>query len=90
MDVKICTGAKCTLYGASGIIEQLEELQENLHEYPGIPADAVLNIEIIRCDRRCKEKKVSPLVFVDDVAFENAKVPELMEAILNGLEKEKA
>lgn len=90
MDVKICTGAKCTLYGASGIIERLEDLKENLHDYPGIPADAQLNIEIIRCDRSCREKRVSPLVYVDGVAFEKAKVPELMEAILNGLEKEKA
>lgn len=88
MEVKICTGAKCTLYGASSLYERLSELSENLHDYPNIPEGAELNVEISRCDHSCKERKVSPLVYIDGEAFENAKSSELMELILNRLEEQ--
>lgn len=90
MKVQICTGTKCMFYGADNIIDRVVDLSENLSEYPGIPEDAQLDIEIIPCNDHCKGKgrHVSPLVYVDGEAIEKASSSALMERILNTLQEE--
>ena len=90
MKVQICTGSKCTFYGANNIIERLSELSENLHLYPGLPEDAVLELEVIPCDESCKKgnSKVAPIVFVDGEKIERAKSSQIMEMVLNTLQED--
>lgn len=88
MKVKVCTGTKCMFYGADNIIDRLIDLQDNLTDYPGIPADAELKVELIPCDGSCKGKdtKIAPLVYVAEERMERASSPEVMEKILNRLQ----
>lgn len=88
MKVRICSCTKCMFYGASNIYECVSDLQESLPEYPGIPEDAGLEVELVPCDGSCKGKdaKVSPLVYIDDERIERASSPQVMEKILDGLQ----
>jgi NADH:ubiquinone oxidoreductase subunit E len=89
MKVEICAGAKCTLYGANSILDGLYDLQENLHSYPHVPADAVLEIEAIPCRDYCKKGEhhiQPPIVFVDGVLIEEAKRSQVLEMVLNQLQ----
>lgn len=90
MKVQICTGSKCTFYGASNIIERLTELRENLHLYPGIPEDAILDVEMIPCTKCCKQgnSEAAPVVLVDGKKIERAKSQQLMEMILDALQED--
>lgn len=89
MKVQICTGAKCMFYGADNIIDRVLDLNENLSDYPGVPADARLDIEITPCNDHCKGKgrHVSPVVYVDGEIIEKASSSALMERILNTLQE---
>ncbi|MCI6157307.1 MAG: NAD(P)H-dependent oxidoreductase subunit E [Peptoniphilaceae bacterium] len=91
MKVRICGGTKCMFYGASNILDRVTDLKESLSDYPGIPEEAVLDVEIIPCDGSCKGKdaKISPVVYIDDQRLECATSPQVMELILNGLQEEK-
>lgn len=91
MKVRICTGTRCTFYGANSIIDSVTELQEHLHEFPGISPEARLEVEVTRCEDFCKstEKGVAPIVFIDDVMIERATSPQVMDMILSGLMEEK-
>ncbi len=88
MKVRICGGTKCMFYGASNIYECVSDLQESLAEYPGIPEDAVLEVELVPCDGSCKGKdsRISPVVYVDDDRIERATGPIIMEKILDELQ----
>ncbi len=84
MKVGICTGSKCSFYGASFLIERLEELQEDIHSMENIRDDFQLEIEILPCVGECKGvEDVSPIVFIDGEIIRNASTPVVMERIMN-------
>lgn len=93
MKVEICAGAKCTLYGANSILDGLYDLQENLHSYPSVPEDAVLEIEAIPCRDYCKKGEhhiQPPIVFVDGDLVEEAKRSQVLEMVLTHLQNHSA
>lgn len=84
MKIKICGGSKCAFYGASHILESLEELQEDMKKMEGIREDFALEIELVRCPGDCKsDEKVAPLVFIDDERLPLATSPQVMERVLD-------
>lgn len=90
MKVQICTGSKCTFYGASNIIERVTELQQQLHLYSGIAKDATLDVELLPCQKFCKRENSqnSPVVIVDGKVVTDAKAEIITEMILNSLMEE--
>ncbi len=83
MKIKICSGSKCAFYGASHILENLEELKESLAEMDNVRKDFKLDIELIPCVGDCKEnEKTAPLVFVDDERIPLATGPQVMERVI--------
>lgn len=84
MKIKICSGSKCAFYGASHILESLEELQESMKDMEGIREDFSLDIELIKCPGDCKgDEKIAPLVYIDDERLPLATSPQVMEKVLN-------
>lgn len=90
MKVQVCIGTKCSFYGATNILDSLEDLQASLHEFPGVKEDAELELELIPCAGGCKGKdgKIAPLVFVEDERIERASSPVVMEKIMAHLTAE--
>lgn len=89
MKVQICTGARCTYYGANSIIDLLYGFKEDLSTYEDIPRDAELDIELIPCSNYCKHKdRVVPIVYIDGELIKNAKSHEIMERVFNGLKED--
>lgn len=90
MKVRICTGSKCIFYGASHILENLEELKDSMHEMEGVPEDFDFEIELIPCPGGCKgDDKVAPLVYIDGEAMYAATGPKVMAALLDKASQEK-
>ncbi len=91
MKVQICAGTQCMFYGADEIMERISELKQSLSDYPSVPEGAVLDVELIRCDRTCKNgaQYISPVVYVDGERLEHASSPQVMEKILDGLQEGK-
>lgn len=87
MKVKICTGSKCTFYGASQIIDNVLQLQEDLRFIPGMPENAELEVEFLPCQEICKDGNhgVAPIVYVDDHMITKAKSEEITELIIDSL-----
>src|SRR5699024_6631689 len=86
MKVKICLGARCTMLGADVILDSIEDIKENITKYKSKEEVKVedIDIEIVNCFGYCKkDKKLSPVVEVDDKVFTNAKSEILMEYILD-------
>ena len=89
MKVQICTGSKCTFFGASSIIDSVYDLHENIHEYPGIPEDAEFDIEIIPCQQYCiGDYKNAPVVYIDGELIKQAKSQEVMAQIIDKLKED--
>ena len=90
MRVKICTGTRCMFYGADNIMDNLMDLKENLAEYPSIPEGADFEIELCSCDGTCKgsDKRVAPVVTIDNEVMQKATSPQVMEKILDDLQEE--
>ena len=88
MKVQVCTGSKCSFYGAQHILNSLFDLQENLHMYPGIREDAVLDIEMLPCRNLCKKGNhgVAPVVYIDGEMIERAQAQQIMERVIDGLQ----
>lgn len=89
MKVRICTGSKCTFYGASGIMDGLLQLQEDLALIPGIPEDSEFEVEALPCQGFCKDgnHKIAPLVYIDDERFDRASTQQIMETVINRLQE---
>ena len=89
MKVKICTGTRCIFYGADNIMDNVIDLKESLSEYP-IREGADFDIELCSCDGTCKtsEKRIAPVVTIDDEKILKATSPQVMERILGGLQEE--
>lgn len=84
MKIKICTGSKCMFYGATHILESLEDLKESMTTMDGVREDFELEIELIGCPGDCKgTEKVAPLVFIDDERMALATGPKVMERVLD-------
>lgn len=89
MKVKVCTGAKCTFYGASNILDGLMDMQENLHKFPHIPEDVELIVEAIPCLNYCKrdeDRLKPPVVLVNGEVVAKAKSNQIMEIVLQNLQ----
>ncbi len=84
MKVGVCTGSRCSFYGASFMIERLEELQEEIMRMNNIKDDFTLEIEILPCVGECKgQEEVSPIVYIDGEMIRKASTPQVMERIMN-------
>lgn len=85
MKVSVCTGSKCTFYGASHIIDCLLDMQGYLHELDNVREDAVLEVEVLPCQGFCKEGNhgVAPVVYVDGEMIERAESQQIMEMVMN-------
>jgi len=88
MKVKICTGSKCTFYGASGIMDGLLQLQDDLPSIPGMPENAAFEVEAIPCRGFCRDgnHKIAPVVYIDDERFDRASTQQIMEAVITRLQ----
>lgn len=88
--VQICTGAKCTYYGANSILDTMYGLQEDLHTYDQIPEDAEIEIELLQCQDICKEEgyRPHPVVYVDGELIEDAKSSKVMAKVFNILKED--
>lgn len=87
MKVQICIGTKCSFYGATNILDSVEDLKETLHELPNIREDADIEIELVPCYGECKgeNSKIAPVVVVDGEKIERASSPVVMEKIMKHL-----
>lgn len=86
MKVKICLGARCTMYGADMILDRLEDMKEDLQRYQNREDVIVddIDIELVNCFGYCKkDKKLSPVIQVDDKVFTAARSEVVMEYILD-------
>ena len=84
MKIKVCVGSNCTMMGADGIIDSLENIKETTLTKPGVNPAFTLDIEMVRCIGECKKmKNISPVVVVDDVIYHNASREEIMSLVLD-------
>lgn len=83
MNVKVCVGARCTMMGANGILDGIEDLERDYFSEGG------LEIEPINCMNACKGEHTSnaPVVVVDDQIILNANLQEVSEWILHKAKK---
>lgn len=86
MKVKICLGARCTMYGADMILDRIEDIKEDLERYKN-KGDVIvedIEIEVVNCFGYCKkDKKLSPVIEIDDKLFTAARSEVVMEYILD-------
>jgi NADH:ubiquinone oxidoreductase subunit E len=89
MKVKICVGSNCTLLGSMGILDQVEDLKELIHEDTDNYYDEELEIEAIKCLGHCKitNDEVAPIVVVDEDVIFNATSQLVMEKIVEKVRK---
>lgn len=86
MKVKICLGARCTMYGADLILDRIEDIKEDLARYKNKEGVIVedIDIELVNCFGLCKkDKKLSPVIQVDNKLFTAARSEVVMEYILD-------
>lgn len=78
MRVKVCVGARCTMMGASAVLDALEDLQNRYFR------DGGLDIVQVNCMNVCKEKGVqyTPVVEIDGEVFTSVKPHEISGVIL--------
>ena len=78
MRVKVCVGARCTMMGASAVLDALEDLQNRYFR------DGGLDIVQVNCMNVCKEKGVqyTPVVEIDGEVFTTVKPHEISGVIL--------
>lgn len=78
MRVKVCVGARCTMMGASAVLDALEDLQERYFK------DGGLEIVHVNCMNVCREKGVeyTPIVEIDGELFTTVKPHEISGVIL--------
>ncbi len=90
MKVSICTGSKCSYYGANHIIDCMMGLKEELHDFYGVPEGKELEVELLPCQNYCKSGNhgVAPVVYLDGELIERAEANELMDLILERLGRE--
>lgn len=88
MKVTICMGSRCTMMGASSLLDAMEAIKDG--EYgDGYNTDE-LTIDVRRCLNYCKEKDgadITPVVLIDGEPFFKVKGNELSERVLNALKK---
>lgn len=85
MNVKVCVGSSCTLLGAMGILDQIEDLKDIINEDLDNYNVEELEVEVVKCLGFCKgtNKKISPVVVIDDETIFNATSQIVMEKIIN-------
>lgn len=85
MNVKVCVGSNCTLLGAMGILDQIEDLKDIINEDLDNYNIEELEVEVVKCLGFCKgtNKKISPVVVIDDEPIFNATSQIVMEKIMN-------
>lgn len=84
MKIKVCVGSHCTMMGADGIIDSLENIKETILTRPEVNPNFTLEVEVVRCIGECKKKKhVAPVVIVDGVVYHNASREEIMSIVLD-------
>ncbi|SHI66094.1 NAD(P)H-dependent oxidoreductase subunit E [Parasporobacterium paucivorans] len=85
MKVKVCVGSNCTLLGAMGILDQIEGLKDIVNEDMDEFDMEGLDIEVVKCLGFCKKtnKKIAPVVVIDDEPIFNATGQTVMEKIIN-------
>lgn len=85
MKIIVCAGSSCTLMGADTIIDQIEEIDEHIHEFNyDIDKDFNLEVELVHCLGVCKkERKSSPVVIIDGEIIQKATPQVVMERILD-------
>lgn len=84
MKIKVCVGSSCTMMGADGILNSLENIKETILTRPGVNPEFTLDIEVVRCVGECKIKEnVAPVVLIDDVIHHNASREEIMSIVLD-------
>lgn len=78
MKVKVCVGARCTMMGASGLMDGIEALKNEFF------TNEVLEIEPVNCMNICKSEStvLAPVVSIDDKVFTNVNLQEISEVIL--------
>lgn len=78
MRVKVCVGTRCTMMGASAVLDALEDLQNRYFK------DGGLDIVQVNCMNVCKEKGVqyTPVVEIDGEVFTSVKPHEISGVIL--------
>lgn len=89
MKIEICTGLRCTSYGANNIIQRVQDLLQNIDEYHVGEKDE-LEVKLLPCTSHCKDNTdaKAPIVFINDEMFSGAKSEKILEVILNKLEGE--
>lgn len=86
MKVKVCLGARCTMLGADIILDRIEEMKEDIERYKDREDVEVedIEIEMVNCFGYCKkDRKLSPVVQVDDKVFTAARSEVIMEYIMD-------
>lgn len=88
--VQVCTGARCTYYGANSILDSLDSFKEELHKYEQIPDDAEVEIEVLECQNYCKEDghRPHPVVYVDGQLVKDAKASKVTAEVFNKLKED--
>ncbi len=83
MKIEICTGSKCSFYGASFILERLEDFMEERAYMPEVRKDFILDVKVRACQGDCKdEDDIAPLVYVDGERIIKATGPVIMERVM--------
>lgn len=85
MKIKVCVGSNCTLLGSMSILDQIDDLKDIISENSDNYNDEELNVEAIKCLGFCKntDKKLAPIVVIDDEIIYNATGQLVMEKIIN-------
>lgn len=86
MKIKVCTGARCTMAGSDIIYNRIEDIVHQIDKYRNRDDVVIEDIELehVNCLGQCKvNKKVSPVVLVDDKEFLNAQSEVIMEYIID-------
>lgn len=83
MKAEVCCGARCTMMGANGILDGLEELRRT--RFP----DGGLDIVPIHCTKVCKgrETEFAPVVYLDGELMMQTSLQEVCTRILDAREE---
>lgn len=89
MKVKICVGSNCTLLGSMNILDQIDDLKDIISEDLDNYKNENLEVEAIKCLGFCKDtdKKLAPVVVIDEEPMYNATGQAVMEKIVNKIRK---
>lgn len=79
--IKICTGSRCMMEGASTIYDVLEELIEEIAEnHPEVE----IEIDNTKCRKYCKDdNKLVPVVQINEDVIFNASTQVVMEKVMD-------